>query len=76
MLEIYQIHKSDDFSTELTKKEFINFLHTHLDHFGDTEENIEKAVDYNNKNAIKIYKKLGMKSNYMEMRYKKTDRLE
>jgi ribosomal protein S18 acetylase RimI-like enzyme len=39
--------------------------------FDLADGDVKLHVDYNNKEAIKLYKKLGMKSNYMEMRYKK-----
>ncbi|HRW64061.1 MAG TPA: GNAT family N-acetyltransferase [Bacteroidales bacterium] len=46
MLQIKEIRKTDDFKPELTKQEFIDFLYTHLDRFGDPKEQIEKSIDY------------------------------
>jgi len=46
MLQIKEIRKTDNFKPELTKQEFIDFLYTHLDRFGDPKEQIEKSIDY------------------------------
>lgn len=46
MLKIKEIYKLEDFKPELTKKEFIDFLHTHLDRFGDPKDQIEMSIDY------------------------------
>jgi GNAT superfamily N-acetyltransferase len=46
MLEIKEIYKLEDFKPELTKEEFIDFLHTHLDQFGDPKEQIGLSIDY------------------------------
>lgn len=46
MLEIKEIYKLEDFTQQLTKQEFIDFLHTHLDRFGDPKDQIELSIDY------------------------------
>jgi len=46
MLEIKEIYKLEDFKPELTKEEFIDFLHRHLDQFGDPKDQIELSIDY------------------------------
>lgn len=46
MLQIKEIYKTEDFKPELTKNEFIDFLHNHLDQFGDPKDQIEKSIDY------------------------------
>ncbi|HAF29280.1 MAG TPA: GNAT family N-acetyltransferase [Bacteroidales bacterium] len=51
MLQIKEIRKIEDFKPELTKDEFIDFLHKHLDQFGDPKEHIEKSIDYAFSNA-------------------------
>lgn len=32
--------------TEIEKNKVVNFLHTHLEEYGDTKEDIKKAIDY------------------------------
>lgn len=51
MLQIKEIRKIEDFKPELTKNEFIDFLHKHLDQFGDPKDQIEKSIDYAFSNA-------------------------
>jgi GNAT superfamily N-acetyltransferase len=46
MLEIKEIYKLEDFTQELTKQEFIDFLHKHLERFGDPKDQIELCIDY------------------------------
>ena len=45
MLEIKKIESEKDFK-EVTREEFIDFLFTHLDRFGDPKEDINKCLDY------------------------------
>jgi ribosomal-protein-alanine N-acetyltransferase len=45
MLEIKRINKEEEF-TNITRDEFINFLFTHLDRFGDPKKDINKCLDY------------------------------
>ncbi|MCF8242252.1 MAG: GNAT family N-acetyltransferase [Melioribacteraceae bacterium] len=45
MLEIRKIEKLDEL-TNPNKSELVDFLHTHLDRFGDSKEAIEKCIDY------------------------------
>jgi ribosomal-protein-alanine N-acetyltransferase len=45
MLEIKKINKVEDF-TNITREEFIDFLFTHLDRFGDPKKDINKCLDY------------------------------
>ena len=46
MLDIKKIVKESDFNDELTREIFIDFLHTHLERFGDSKEAINKCIDY------------------------------
>ncbi|MGE0076913.1 MAG: GNAT family N-acetyltransferase [Bacteroidales bacterium] len=45
MLSIQQINTPHDFTT-LSKEQLVDFLHTHLDQFGDSKEAIAKCIDY------------------------------
>jgi len=45
MLEIKKIESEKDFKN-ITREEFIDFLFTHLDRFGDPKEDINKCLDY------------------------------
>lgn len=45
MLEIKKIEKEADF-TNISRDEFIDFLFTHLDRFGDPKADIKKCLDY------------------------------
>ena len=45
MLQIQKINKNTDFKT-ITRDEFIDFLFTHLDQFGDPKKDISKCLDY------------------------------
>lgn len=45
MLEIKKIEKEADF-TKISRDEFIDFLFTHLDRFGDPKADINKCLDY------------------------------
>ena len=46
MLEIKRLDKESDFSNDLTREQFVDFLFEHLDRFGDPKEAINKCVDY------------------------------
>ncbi|MDX9694403.1 MAG: GNAT family N-acetyltransferase [Bacteroidales bacterium] len=46
MLQIKEIRNINDFNDGLTQEDFINFLHKHLDRFGDPKEQIEKSINY------------------------------
>ncbi len=47
MLEIKEIRKPEDFkSNNLTEEEFIDFMFTHLDRFGDPKDQIKMSIDY------------------------------
>jgi GNAT superfamily N-acetyltransferase len=46
MLEIKEIHNENEFPEGLTREGFVDFLHTHLDRFGDDKESINKCIDY------------------------------
>jgi ribosomal protein S18 acetylase RimI-like enzyme len=45
MLQIKRINQISDF-TKITRDEFIEFLYTHLDKFGDPKEDICNCLDY------------------------------
>ena len=45
MLQIKQIKKEEDFK-EISRDEFVDFLFTHLEHFGDPKKDIQKCLDY------------------------------
>ncbi len=45
MLEIKKINKESDFEN-ITRDEYIDFLYTHLDRFGDPKKDIQKCLDY------------------------------
>lgn len=45
MLNIKLIQKEDDFK-EITREQFIDFLFTHLDRFGDPKDQINSCLDY------------------------------
>ncbi|MBS3773762.1 MAG: GNAT family N-acetyltransferase [Bacteroidales bacterium] len=44
-LDIQEIRTPADLG-ELTKQQFVDFLHDHLDRFGDSKSAINKAIDY------------------------------
>ena len=46
MLEFKIIREDSDFSSDFLRNDFINFLHKHLERFGDTKEAISKSIDY------------------------------
>lgn len=46
MLEIKKLVNESDFNENLTREQFVDFLHTHLDKFGDSKEAINKCIDY------------------------------
>ncbi len=45
MLEISLIKNDNDFK-QINREEFVDFLFTHLDHFGDPKEDINRCLDY------------------------------
>jgi len=45
MLKILKINTENDFK-DISKAEFIDFLFTHLDRFGDPKEDITKCLNY------------------------------
>ncbi|MBI9066264.1 MAG: GNAT family N-acetyltransferase [Salinivirgaceae bacterium] len=45
MLQIQRINKNDDFKS-ISREDFIDFLFTHLDQFGDPKEDINKCLNY------------------------------
>lgn len=45
MLKIKKINTEKDFKN-ITREEFVDFLFTHLDRFGDPKEDINKCLDY------------------------------
>lgn len=45
MLKIKKINTENDFNN-ISKSEFIDFLYTHLDRFGDPKEDINKCLNY------------------------------
>lgn len=46
MLNIKVLKNENDFSEHLDRTRFIDFLHHHLERFGDSKEAIGKSVDY------------------------------
>jgi GNAT superfamily N-acetyltransferase len=42
----YKYYSSVEILTTLEKQKIVNFLHKHLDEFGDSKEDIGKAIDY------------------------------
>ena len=46
MLKINKIENEEELEKEMTREKFIDFLHTHLDKFGDTKSAISKCIDY------------------------------
>lgn len=46
MLRIHEIYKEDQFPEGLTRDDFVNFLYTHLDQFGDSKQAINKCIDF------------------------------
>lgn len=45
MLKITRINNDNEFG-EITRNQFVDFLFTHLDKFGDPKEDINKCLDY------------------------------
>ncbi|MEA3494615.1 MAG: GNAT family N-acetyltransferase [Bacteroidota bacterium] len=45
MLQIERINNNNEFK-KISREEFIDFLFTHLDKFGDPKEDINKCLDY------------------------------
>ncbi len=46
MLRIEKIENASGFNEKLDRNSFVDFLHTHLDRFGDPKEAINKCIDY------------------------------
>jgi GNAT superfamily N-acetyltransferase len=46
MLVIERINSEEELNKKITREQFINFLHKHLDKFGDSKEAINKSIDY------------------------------
>ena len=46
MLEYKIFSKNTDFTSDLNRNKFIDFLFEHLERFGDTKEAISKSIDY------------------------------
>jgi GNAT superfamily N-acetyltransferase len=46
MLDIKKLVKESDFNENLTREQYVDFLHTHLDQFGDSKEAINKCIDF------------------------------
>ena len=46
MLDYKIIRKDSEFSSGLSRNNFIDFLYEHLERFGDTKEAISKSIDY------------------------------
>lgn len=46
MLDIKKLVKESDFNEKLTREQYVDFLHTHLDQFGDSKEAINKCIDF------------------------------
>ncbi len=46
MLTIKKLLKESDFDASLSRKQFVDFLYTHLDQFGDSKEAINLCIDY------------------------------
>ncbi|MBN2728792.1 MAG: GNAT family N-acetyltransferase [Bacteroidales bacterium] len=46
MLEFLLIKSDSDFNTKLSREDFVDFLFTHLDRFGDPKEDINACIDY------------------------------
>ena len=46
MLDYKIIRKNSEFLSDLSRNNFIDFLHEHLERFGDTKEAISKSIDY------------------------------
>lgn len=46
MLEFKKLVKESDFDENLTREQFVDFLHTHLDQFGDSKKAINRCIDF------------------------------
>ncbi|MEJ2617970.1 MAG: GNAT family N-acetyltransferase [Ignavibacteriaceae bacterium] len=46
MLDYKIIRNDSEFLSDLSRNDFIDFLHQHLERFGDTKEAISKSIDY------------------------------
>lgn len=48
----YKVYHSNAKPSEEEKQDIVNFLHTHLQEFSDTKEEISKCLDYAIKNKV------------------------
>ena len=46
MLTFKKLLNESDFNENLSRETFMNFLHSHLDQFGDSKDAINKCIDY------------------------------
>ena len=46
MLEIREYHSQKEMENDFSLNALIDFLHTHLDRFGDSKEAIKKCIEY------------------------------
>jgi ribosomal protein S18 acetylase RimI-like enzyme len=46
MLKIKKITSDNEFDLNVTRENFVDFLHKHLGEFGDAKEDINKSIDY------------------------------
>ena len=46
MLDIREYHSREEMGKDVSQNELVNFLHTHLDRFGDSNQAINKCIDY------------------------------
>ncbi len=46
MLDIKKIDTLEQLNENLSVEQFVDFLHTHLERFGDSKEAITKSIDY------------------------------
>lgn len=51
MLELKFVHAENEFPSDFKREEFIDFLFTHLERFGDEKDAISKSIDYAFSNA-------------------------
>lgn len=46
MFKIEIVKKANEFSAEITREDFVDFLYDHLDDFGDPKSAINASIDY------------------------------
>lgn len=51
-MEIFKIYNANNKPTDAEKEEIIDFLHTHLEQYGDDKADISKCLDYAVKDQI------------------------